>query len=237
LLIGVSYLAYVLLTSIGCYHSEISETVKPKRAYNSTRRQAQAQATRRVILEVAERLFVTDGYVATTIEGIATESGVSAKTVYDAFATKSGLLRGVWDLALKGDTDDAPVEARPWFLQVVEEPDPARIVKLIVRQSVEVKQRIGPVLRVIRAASSVDDDSAALWTLIQSDFHANQRALVAAIAKRKGLKVGLSVDRAADILWMLNHPDTWLALHDDRGWSAKEFEKWFAATAAQQLLK
>ena len=76
---------------------------------------------------------MTDGYVATTIEGIATEAGVSAKTVYDAFATKPGVLRGVWDLALKGDTDDAPVEARPWFVQVLEEPDPARMVKLIAR--------------------------------------------------------------------------------------------------------
>ena len=109
-------------------------------------------------------------------------------------------------------------------MQVLEEPDPARMVKLIAHNSVIVKQRIGPVLRVIRAASSVDDDSATLWALIQSDFHANQRVLVDAIAKRKGLKVGMSVDRAADILWMLNHPDTWLALHDERGWSAKEFE-------------
>jgi AcrR family transcriptional regulator len=180
---------------------------------------------------------VTNGYVATTVEMIATEAGVSAKTVYDAFATKPGVLRGVWDLALKGDTDDSPVETRPWFLQVLEESDPARMVKLVVRNSVAVKQRIGPVLRVIRAASSVDDDSAALWALIQSDFHANQRVLVDAIAKRKGLKAGLTVDRAADILWMLNNPVTWLALHDERAWSAKEFEKWLAATAAQQLLK
>jgi AcrR family transcriptional regulator len=231
------HFAWVVPTSIECYHSEIAESVNPKRAYNSVRRRAQAEATRRAILEVAERRFVADGYVATTIDAIATESGVSAKTVYDAFSTKPGLLRGVWDLALKGDTDEAAIEARPWFRQVLDEPDPARMVKLIVRQSVTVKQRIGPVLRVIRAASSVDEDSAALWALIQSDFHANQRVLVAAIAKRKGLKAGLTVDRAADILWLLNHPDTWLALHDDRGWSAKEFEKWFAATAAQQLLK
>ena len=181
---------------------------------------------------------MSDGYVATTIEGIAAEAGVSAKTVYDAFATKPGLLRGVWDLALKGDTDDAPVErATVVPASSGRARSRARMVKLIVRHSVDVKQRIGPVLRVIRAASSVDDDSAALWALIQSDFHANQRALVDAIAKRKGLKVGLSVDRATDILWMLNHPDTWLALHDERGWSAKEFEKWFAAIAAQQLLK
>ncbi len=180
---------------------------------------------------------MTDGYVATTIEGIAAEAGVSAKTVYDAFATKPGVLRGVWDLALKGDTDDAPVEARPWFVQVLEEPDPAQIVKLIVHNSVVVKQRIGPVLRLIRGASSVDHDSAELWELIQSDFYANQRVLVGAIAKRKGLKVGLSIDKAADILWTLNHPDVWLALHCERGWSAKEFEKWLATTAVQQLLK
>jgi AcrR family transcriptional regulator len=219
------------------YHTEIARTVKLKRPYNSARRQAQAQATRRVILEVAQRLFVTDGYAATTIEAIAAEAGVSAKTVYDTFATKPGVLRGVWDLALKGDTDDAPVEARPWFVQVLEEPDPARMVTLIAHNSVVVKQRIGPVLRVIRAASSVDADSAALWALIQTDFHANQRVLVDAIAKRKGLKRGLSVERAADILWMLNHPDTWLALHYERRWSAKEFEAWLAATLAQQLLR
>jgi len=180
---------------------------------------------------------VRDGYVATTIETIAIEAGVSAKTVYDAFATKPGVLRAVWDLALKGDTDAAPVAARPWYLDVVEEPDPARAVKLIAKNSVAVKERIGPILRVIRAASSVDDDSAALWSLIGSDFHANQRVLVDAIARHKGLRAGLSVDKATDVLWTLNHPDTWLLLHDERGWSAAEFEKWFATTAAQQLLK
>jgi AcrR family transcriptional regulator len=204
--------------------------------YNSARRQAQAEATRRGILDVAQRLFITDGYVATTMEAVALGAGVSAKTVYDAFVTKGGVLRGVWDLALKGDVDDAPVEARPWFVRAVEEPEPAKIVQLIAHNSVLVKQRIGPVLRVIRAASSVDEDSAALWALIQSDFHDNQRVLVAAIAKRKGLKSGLSVEKATDILWTLNHPDVWLALRYERGWSPKEFEKWLAATAAQQLL-
>ncbi len=219
------------------YHSEIEESVKPKRAYNSTRRHAQAEATRRGILESAHRLFVEDGYVATTVEAIAAEAGVSAKTVYDAFATKPGVVRAVWDLRLKGDTDDAPVAVRPWFVEVLEEPDPRRMVALIAHNSVVVKQRIGDVLRVIRSASSVDADSAALWRLITTDFHANQRVLVEAIARRKGLRRGLSVDRATDVLWMLNHPDTWLNLHGDRGWSAKEFEKWFADTATALVLR
>jgi hypothetical protein len=162
---------------------------------------------------------------------------VSAKTVYDGFGTKPGVLRSVWDLKLKGDTDDAPVDTRPWFVAVLDEPDPHQMVRLIAHNSVAAKQRIGPLLRIIRSASSVDADSAALWQLITTDFHANQRMLVEAIAKRKGLRRGLSVERATDVLWMLNHPDTWLNLHGERGWTAAEFETWFAETVTALLLK
>ena len=63
-----------------------------RRPYNSPRRQQQAAATRRAILEAAERLFLRDGYPATTMEAIAGEADVSLKTVYLPFSTKSGLL-------------------------------------------------------------------------------------------------------------------------------------------------
>lgn len=175
--------------------------------------------------------------MATTVEAIATEAGVSAKTVYDAFGTKPGVLRGVWDLRLKGDTSDVPVAALPRYVEILEENDPRRMVAVLVRNSMVVKQRIGDVLQVIRDASSVDADSRDLWRLIRTDFHSNQRVLVEAIAKRKGLKAGLSVDRAADILWMLNSPDTWLMLRVERGWSVDDFAKWFLETATAQLLK
>lgn len=192
--------------------------------------------TRRAIVDAASHLFERDGYVVTTVEAIAMEAGVSAKTVYDAFASKAGVLRSVWDLALKGDLDDAPVGARPWFLEVMQETDPSKVVSLLSHAAVEVKQRIGPVLRVIRAASSVDEDSAALWTLIGTDFHANQRAVVERLSQLKALKPGLTVGKATDVLWTLNHPDVWLLLHDDRGWNAKEFEKWLVNAIRGELL-
>lgn len=147
------------------------------------------------------------------------------------------MLRAVWDLKLKGDTDDAPVDARPWFVAVLEEPDPHTMIALIAKNSVAAKQRIGDVLQVIRSAASVDSDSSALWQLITTDFHANQGVLVEALAKRKALRRGLSPEKATDILWMLNHPDTWLNLHGGRGWSAEEFEAWFAQTAMSLLLR
>lgn len=172
----------------------------------------------------------------TTVEAIATEAGVSAKSVYDAFGTKGSVLRAVWDLALKGDLDDAPIGARPFFLAVMAETDPDKIVALLTHSAVEVKQRIGPVLRVIRAASSVDDDSAALWALIGTDFHANQQAIIEHLARLKALKPGLTAAKATDILWTLNHPDVWLLLHGERKWTPKEFEKWLAGAIRRELL-
>ena len=204
------------------------------RSYDSTRRRAQAELTRRSILDTAQRRFERDGYVATTMEAIAAEAGVSLKTVYLAFSTKAGLLRAVWDLLLKGDTSDAPVAERPWYLEVLEEADPDRKLRLVAHHSVAVKQRIGPLLRVIRSAAVVDPDGAALWQLIQTDFHANQRAVVESLASQGGLRSDLTVEQATDVLWALNHPDVWL-LFIDRGWSPEAFEAWFVDTLVQQL--
>lgn len=209
--------------------------VKPKRAYNSTRRKAQAETTKRNILEAATRLFVQDGYVASTIEAIAVEADVSAKTIYDSFATKAGLLRGVWDLALKGDTA-APVDELPRYRALFEEPDARAAVALLAHNSVEVKKRIGSVFQVIGSAAALDADSAELRALINRDFHANQRAFVEHLHKRKALRPGLSVRKAADVLWTYNHPEVWLLLHVEQGWSAREFERWLDESVAAALL-
>ena len=210
--------------------------VKATRRYNSPRRQEQAAATRRSILDAAQRLFETQGYGATTMDAIAAEAGVALKTVYVAFATKSGLLRALWDLLLKGDQDDAAVAERPWYRQVLDEPDPVRQLQLNAHNSRVVKLRIAGVLRVIRSAAASDADSAALWALIQSDFYDNQRTIVASLDRKGALRPGLAVATAADILWTLNHPDVWLLLVGERGWSADRFERWLAETSCAQLL-
>jgi AcrR family transcriptional regulator len=215
----------------------MAERVKPKRAYNSPRRQEQAASTRSSILEAAQRLFEEQGYAATTMEAIAAEAGVALKTVYVAFATKSGLLRALWDLLLKGDEDDAAVRERPWYRELLDEPDPARQLRLTARNSRIVKQRIAGLLEVIRDASPIDADIAALWNLIQTDFHDNQRVIVESLHKKRGLRPGLGVARATDILWTLNHPDVWLLLVDKRGWTPEQFERWFAETTCAQLLR
>jgi len=214
----------------------MSGSVKGKRAYVSPRRQEQAAATRRAVLESARRQFEVRGYAATTMEAIAAEADVSLKTVYVAFATKARLLRAVWDLALKGDDSDAPVAERPWYVEVLEEPDPERKLRLLARAACVVKVRIAAILRVIRDASPADAEIDGLWELIQTDFHANQRTIVAAIHETGGLRDGLDVARATDVLWTLNHPDVWLLLVGRCAWTPDEFETWLAESSCRQIL-
>jgi AcrR family transcriptional regulator len=209
----------------------MAEPVKPKRRYDSSRRRAQAEATRADILDAAQRLFEQRGYGATTMEAIAGEAGVALKTVYVAFETKSGLLRALWNHLLRAGRDEVPIADQAWYREIVDEADPARQVAMTARASVATKRRIAGVLEVIRGAAPTDPDIAALWQRIQSDFHANQRVIVESLAAKHALRPGLDVERATDILWTLNHPNVWQLLVEERGWTPEEFERWFEQTA------
>jgi AcrR family transcriptional regulator len=214
----------------------MADEVKTPRRYDSSLRARQATDRRMTLAAVARQMFVENGYPATTMEAVAAAADVSLKTVYNAFATKSGLLRAVWDLSLKGDLDDAPVAERDWYTAVLAEPDPHRQLALTAENSRIVKTRIGPILKVIRDAAPVDGDLGALWDLIQTDFWANQHAIVEHLAGGGALRAGLDVRRATDLLWTLNHPDVWLLLVHRQRWSPAEWQAWFTETSQLQLL-
>jgi AcrR family transcriptional regulator len=214
----------------------MADRVKAKRSYDSPRRREQAAATRREILGAAQRLFEQQGFAATTMAAVAAEAGVALKTVYIVFETKSGVLRALWHALLRGDEDDVPVAQRRWYQQVLDEPDPERRLRLNARNSRTVKHRAGALMGVIRSAAPSEPDIEALWSRIEADFYENQRAIVEALHSDDALRPGLGVDRAADLLWTLNHPDVWRLLVAERGWTPEDYEQWFGDTACSQLL-
>src|SRR4051812_46309857 len=190
----------------------MAKEVKSRRRYDSTRRQEQAASTRAKIVDAAHRLFVANGYVSTSMAAIAREAGVATKTGYGAFETKSGLLSAVWNRLLRGDDEPVPVAQRDWYRQVIEEPDPQRKLRLNARNARVARERFGPLLEVIRTGAPTDPDVGALWARIQSEFHDNQRAIVATLHERRALKKGMGVDEATDLLWTLNHPSVYQLL-------------------------
>jgi AcrR family transcriptional regulator len=215
----------------------MAERVKPRRPYHSPRRLEQAAATRLEILGAAERLFERDGYAATTMAAIAHEARVALKTVYVAFETKAGVLRALWNLRLRAGREEIPVAEHQRYRQVLEEPDPRRQLRLNARNSREGKSRIAAIAEVIRSAAPLDSEIAALWERINVEYYANQRAIVEILARKRALKRSLDVERATDILWTINHPNTWQLVVRQRGWTPEQYERWACETACEQLLR
>lgn len=206
----------------------MTDYVKPaRRTYNSPTRSARAAATRRRILDSAARRFVQDGYRTATVETIAVEAGVSAKTVYHLFGSKVGLLKQVMDVSFVADDEPVPLLERAGPQRVKAEPDQRRQIELTARGTAELLERIRAVDAVLADAAAVDLEAARL----REDIELRQRrqamrALAGWIAQTGPLRDGMAVERAADILWVLTSPEVHRLYRERCGWTADEFADW-----------
>src|SRR5688572_14110687 len=91
-----------------------------RRRYDASSRQLQARHNRDRVLAAARRLFLEQGYAATSIEQIAAASGVSGRTVFAGFTSKINLFKQVLDAAIAGDADEIPLARRPAMRRVHE---------------------------------------------------------------------------------------------------------------------
>lgn len=56
------------------------------------------------------------------------------------------------------------------------------------------------------------------------------------LRRQRGLRPGLSARKAGDIIWALASERVYLALVQERGWSAEHYETWLADQLAAALL-
>jgi AcrR family transcriptional regulator len=100
-------------------------------ASTSTLRERTRRAVQKEIADAALRLFVAQGYAATTIDDIAVEVGMSPRSVFRYFATKEEIVVGKFDLGGQVMLDELrarPAEEPPWqslrrVFDIVDEPD------------------------------------------------------------------------------------------------------------------
>ena len=112
-----------------------------RRPYRTTIRRGDAPE---LICAAAYRLFSDKGYLATSIEDIATEAGVARPTIFTAVGPKATILRLVVDQALAGDDAPVPIAQRPWWREAIDEPDPVRSIQLHARNMCLINQRAAP---------------------------------------------------------------------------------------------
>lgn len=214
----------------------MASRVKSRRSYDSPRRREQAAATRVDILDAALALFVSRGYVATTITAVAERARVSPETVYAVFKNKRSLLSSSLDASIVGDADPVPLLERSWVQELRQEPDARRSMRILARNGRGILERVSPIYEVLREASSADPEVASLVRRYEQQRYEGQRALLRIVAPRGTLRSGLSPAAAADILYSIGSPESYRLLVLDRGWAPARFERWYADTLIRLLL-
>jgi AcrR family transcriptional regulator len=212
----------------------IMATVKPKRRYDSSGRQAQARRNREAILDAAQQQFLDGGYAATTIAAIAAEAGVSVETIYKAFGGKPGLVRAIYDRGLAGQQ---PVPAFQRADAIRErQTDPRTIMRNWGTLTSEVSSIVSPIERLVRAAAASDPDMAALLKA-HHDLREQRARHHARFLKRRGyLREDVTLAQATDILWTCTSDELYDLLVTQRGWSLPRFARFLGDYLIAALL-
>ena len=206
------------------------------RRYDMSNRARQATETRRRIAEAAARLFVRDGYGATTINAIAAEAGVAVPTVYATLKTKQAILWAVIELTARGDADQAPLAERQWWREMERERDPRETLAKFARIHREICDREAAVFTVLETAANVDPEVAPVMRQKEQARYSDQSRVVRSLKRQGQLRAGLSVRKASDIIWALATERSYLALVRDRDWRAEDYEDWLSEQLAAALL-
>lgn len=199
------------------------------RRYDAPRRRARAAETRAHILDAALQLLADQGYGATTVEAIAAQAGVGARTVYDAFGSKHGILKGLIESFSPMSKSDFEVLAEAGTA------DPPAQLRLIVTFVVEYFAAAEPFLDVLHANAGADPAIAAVLREGERLRRESQREILHNWVMQGVLKPELSATRSGDILWALTSPDLYRLFVRELRWTKRSYARWLD-DAVRQLL-
>jgi AcrR family transcriptional regulator len=200
---------------------------------NRPRRQAQIARTEERIVASATELFLADGYLATTLEAVASRAGVGARTVYVRFGTKAALFKRVVDVAIVGDTQPVDVLGRDWAQAAMTAPTAAGRIAASVAIGRQIMQRTGALFAVAQQAAAVEPAIAGFWQQGRDQSRRAQAAIWTKMAA-DGL-----LDPAVDLAWLIDTSsilcaaETYLLITRMTGWDLDAYENWLAVTSTR----
>lgn len=207
-----------------------------KRQYRSAKRAAAAAATRARIRDAAARLFVEQGYVATTMREVATSAGVGERTLYDAFPTKAALFGHTLGVATVGDEAPVRVAERSEVLSAQAEPDVEEAIARTVSYATDLLDRAGDLIMVSVEAAGADPDMRAAADAGARATYEVYLALTRSLHQRGALRPGFDAAAAADIVYALASPHMHQLLCRHRGWPLERYRAWLQDALVRELL-
>jgi AcrR family transcriptional regulator len=208
-----------------------------KREYDSSRRQAQAQETRRHILEAARKLFIERGYAGATAEAIATEAGVSAQTIYAIFKNKKKILVSLMNVSPStGVEDHTPMPERANVQAVGEERDQPRQLQMFAEVVANNLNQVAAVFEVMAEAAKIEPDFNRIVQKLNKQRLEHMTRAVQQIAANGPFRENMNEAYARDTIWTLTSGEVFLLLTRDRGWTRQKYAQWLADTLTRILL-
>jgi TetR/AcrR family transcriptional regulator, regulator of autoinduction and epiphytic fitness len=209
---------------------------KPSRSYQSSRREAEAQRTRRRILEAAGAVFVAGGYAGATMRAVAAEAGVSVPTVELLFGTKARLLKAAIDVAIAGDDEAVPVLDRSWTSAAVAATGADEFLVVVARVIGAAQARSAGLILAVFEGSSKDPELAELTAQMIRQRSITAGWIVDRLTGTADLRAELTRQDAVDTMWLLMEPAVFDRLVRHRHWSVDRYQDWFARTARRLLV-
>lgn len=196
-----------------------------RREYQSRLRAERAEDTRERIVTAARELFAARGLDGTTVSAIAARAGVAEPTVYAVFGSKREIMAAL--LARTEQVAHAPL----WAGRIAAEAGPAARLALFAAWSRELFESSSDLVVAVHRGPGVAELTA------EGERRRRQavESVVAGLAGSGALRAGLSRKQAADRVWILTGPETYL-LAAACGWSPQAYQKWLAETLGVQIL-
>jgi len=208
-----------------------------KRPYDARRRRERAEqersATRGRVVEAARGLFLSRGYVATTMADVAREAGVALQSVYTAGQSKADLLHLVTDLAVAGDDQEVMLVDRPDFVAVAAESDPVRQVRMLAGLIATTLERLAPVWIAYREASAVDAKAASNLAAAHRRRRETFGTMIRMVPEDR---LRHDYEGSADTMWAIGSIDVFLLQRTVLAWDATQHAQWLGDTLVDQLV-
>jgi AcrR family transcriptional regulator len=208
--------------------------VKPRRRYDSSRRQELARRNRQAVLDVAERRFLSEGYATTTVAAIAEEAGVSAELIYKAHGGKGGLVKAIYERRLAGE-GTVPAYQRSDQLRE-QHSDPREIMREWGLLTAEVAASLTPIRLLLRAAATTDPDMATLLQQIENQRLERMRHHATFLTQRGYVRADITLAESTDVLWACSSTELYELLVLQRQWPLPRFAQFITDFMTTGLL-
>lgn len=200
------------------------------RAYNSPRRQRQAEHTRSEILGAARRLFSDRGYAATPITEIAADAGVSVPTLYASVGSKAAIALALVEFI--DDEVDMATLAAPQF----EATTGLGVLRANANLCRVLNEQCGDIMRALLSAAAADSEVAPAAAQGRQIHRDGCRMVVERLDSLEVLSHDLTVEQATAILTTTTAPEAVEQLVAEHGWTYDDVENWLIRALPRLLL-